>query len=103
MEHPFFDELKMIISLSFYPRTSFFLQILFLGQPVDQLPVSPRVRRARRSQVVDGLKEISLSLGVLALDEDDARGEVQLQADIVSEIGEGKVLKIHFVLHLEGD
>jgi len=68
---------------------------LLPGQPVDELAVGRGEGRAGRGQIVDGLQEVGLPLGIVALQEHDVGWQVQLQPDEIPEIGEGDMLEAH--------
>jgi hypothetical protein len=65
------------------------------GQPVDQLPLGRRARRATRSQQVDRLKQIGFALRVGPLQHSQPIGQTELQPAVVAEVREGKMIQSH--------
>ncbi len=69
--------------------------LLFDRQPVDQLPFGARVGRAGRSQIVDGLQEVGLALGIVAQQHGHPGRQVEFQPDIVAKIVQRKMGQAH--------
>src|SRR5207237_1157457 len=63
--------------------------------PVHQLALQRSAQRTCRREHVDRFEKVALPLGVVAVEDCDARAEIQPESDVVSEIREGELTKMH--------